>query len=276
MHRAGSTIDVAAPPMPGEKVVYALHGGGYTQLSAHPSNVVSNIGRGLLAHVDVHRVFSIEYRLSVGKPSKLAHPFPAALLDALAGYNYLVDVVGFSPSDIIVEGDSAGGNLGLALTRYLVEYQRNPDINLPARPSALILLSPWCDIGTSHDVPEPPSWLKSDVDRYKEVDHGKEAFLGPHGMGAANINRYISPASLHPSMTLHFKGFPRTFISAGGAEILLDQIKVLKERMVKDLGEGNVKYCEAKDAVHDYLVFPWHEPERTETLKDIASWVSGM
>jgi acetyl esterase/lipase len=283
-HKAGTTIKVAEPPMPGEKVIYSLHGGGYTQLSAHPSDIVANIVYGLLAHVDsIHRVFSLEYRLSVKKPLKPAHPFPAALLDALAGYNYLVNVVGFSPSDIIVEGDSAGGNLALALTRYLVEYQSVPHIDLPAPPNALILLSPWCDVGTSHDAPESSSFLKSDVLRNSEGDDNKEAFLGPHGLGAAEINRYISPASLHPSITLDFKGFPRTFITAGGAELLLDQIRVLKERMVNDLGEGNgmhegegkVRYYEAKDAVHDCLLFTWHEPEREETFREIAKWVSG-
>jgi hypothetical protein len=84
-------------------------------------------------------------------------------------------------------------------------------------------------------------------------------------------------------MTLDFKGFPRTFITAGGAELSLDQIRVLKERMANDLGEGNgvqegegkVRYYEAKDAVHDYLVFTWHEPEREETFREIAKWVSG-
>jgi len=40
-------------------------------------------------------------------------------------------------------------------------------------------------------------------------------------------------------------------------------------------GEGKVRYYEAKDAVHDYLVFTWHEPEREETFREIAKWVSG-
>lgn len=91
--------------MPGEKVVYALHGGGYTALSAHPSDPTAAIARGLLQHVDsVHRVFSCEYRLSSGDGLDAQNPFPAALLDALAGYVYLVKTVGLDPLDIIVEG----------------------------------------------------------------------------------------------------------------------------------------------------------------------------
>jgi hypothetical protein len=38
--------------------------------------------------------------LLINTPDLIANPFPAALLDVLAGYNYLVNDVGFSPSDI--------------------------------------------------------------------------------------------------------------------------------------------------------------------------------
>ncbi|KAJ3932925.1 MAG: Alpha/Beta hydrolase protein [Lentinula lateritia] len=112
--------------MPGEKVIYNLHGGGYITFSAHPSDMIAAIARGLLQHVDsVHCVFSSEYRLSSGEGVRAQNPFPAALIDALAGYVYLVNTVKFDPADIILVGDSAGGNLALALTRYLIEHQNS-------------------------------------------------------------------------------------------------------------------------------------------------------
>jgi acetyl esterase/lipase len=276
MHKHGSTTKIEAPPVPGEKVVYHMHGGGYVSESAHPTDPIAGIPRGLLKHAEsVHRTFSIEYRLSSTTPNPVANPFPAALLDALAGYNYLVNVIGFSSSDILFSGDSAGGNLAHALTRYLVEYKGIPDI--PAPPSALILLSPWTDVGVSHDYPGSSSYkfVGSDVINILSggISYSKDAFLGPLGMGAAAHNRYISPASLHPSMSIDFVGFPKTFIVAGGAEVLLDQIRTFKERMVKDLGEENVKYHEAEDGFHDYLVFSWHEPERTDTFRELAKWI---
>jgi acetyl esterase/lipase len=279
VHKKGSTIEVAAAPKPGEKVLYHLHGGAYIRLSAHPSDATAAIARGIVEHVDsIHRSFSLEYRLSSSKPFKVANPFPAALLDALAGYNYLVNVVGFTPADIILAGDSAGANLAHALTRYLVEYNvsDDPNFSLPAPPGGLILLSPWADLSVSHEGPAASSHQFIDSDYIHPTlggaDYAKDSFLGPLGMGAAVRNPYISPASLDPSMVIDFKGFPRTFIVAGGAEILYDQIVTLKDRMVKDL-EDKVTYHEAKDAVHDYLVFEWHEPERTDTLKAIAKWV---
>ncbi len=287
MHKKGVKIDVASPPKPGEKVVYALHGGAYARLSAHPSDPTAAIARGLLKTVDsVQRVFSLEYRLSSGEPHPVAHPFPTALLDALAGYIYLVNEIGFSPSDIIVEGDSAGGNLAHALTRYLIEYKKTS--GLPAAPGALLLLSPWADLGNSHvNLPNPSTTTRLASDYLSHPTspgyrYPVNAFVGPHGLEAAEINPYISPASLHPSMVIDFKDFPRTFIAAGGAEILLDSIRTLRDRFFKDLGEGNgskegegkVRYYEAPDGVHDYLVFPWYQPERKETLEAIAEWVA--
>lgn len=287
IHKDKTAIVVGSPPNPGEKVILALHGGSYTSGTAHPSYLTANIARSLVEHIpSVHRVLSLEYRLSTAKSLMETNPFPTALIDALAGYNYLVDTIGFAPANIIVEGDSSGGNLALALTRYLVEYHDTPDISdFPAPPGALLLLSPWCDVGTSHDVPRSTTILNADYDLEPNgVGGAKAAFVGPYGMGAAELNRYISPASLHSSMQVNFRGFPRTFISAGGAENLLPQIRMLKERMVRDLGEddegrgleGMVRFCEAEDAPHDFVIFQWMNPQREETLKEIARWVDAM
>ncbi|RDB28750.1 Esterase [Hypsizygus marmoreus] len=278
MHEQGSTIEVGAPPAPGEKVLYHLHGGAYVRLSAHPTDLTAAIPRGIVKHVDsIHRSFSIEYRLSSASPFKVANPFPAALLDALAGYNYLVNVVGFSPTDIVIVGDSAGANLAHALTRYLVEYKDTPELRMPAPPGSLILLSPWADMSTSHDIPGG-SMFESIPSDYlhpsrNEIDYARVAFTGPLGGGILVHNPYISPASLNAAMIVDFKGFPRTCIVAGGAEILYDQIITLRDRMAKDLGK-DLYYYEAKDAVHDFLVLEWHEPERTETLEAIANWLA--
>jgi acetyl esterase/lipase len=98
------------PPRPGGKVVYSLHGGDFIRLSSSPRDMAANIGRGSLEHGDnIYRIFVLEYRLSMYVPDKPAHPFPAAPLDALAGYAYLTKTVGFSPENIIIEGASAGG-----------------------------------------------------------------------------------------------------------------------------------------------------------------------
>ncbi|KAJ7783274.1 alpha/beta-hydrolase [Mycena metata] len=276
VHKVGSTIELGAPLMPNEKVAYLLHGGAYTRLSAHPADPTAGIARGLLERVDsVHRTFTIEYRLSSTKPYKEENPFPAALLDALTGYNYLVNTLHIPPSDIIVEGDSAGGNLALALIRYLVEH---PVPTLPP-PGLLLLLSPWVDLGTSHAYPGSSYYTCSNSDYIVMTTPSLSlypivAFSGPFGLGATEINRYISPASTFIS-DISFANFPPTFISAGGAEVLRDSIRTLYQKMAKDMGH-KARYLEAEDGVHDFVVFDggWHEPERTDTLTAIAQWVS--
>lgn len=228
----------------------------------------------------IQRAFSIEYRLASTTPFAESGPFPTAIIDALAGYTYLVDTVGFAPTDIILEGDFAGGNLALALTRYLVEHAGHP--GLPAPPGGLVLLSPWSDIGTSHDGPTKSLDLLT-MDYLGSLNSlrglwSRVAYVGPHGLGAALDNVYISPASLAPGAAMaRFTGFPKTFINVGGSERLYDMIMTLKKRMVRDMGEGKgdgqVTLYAAPDAVHDYVVLPWHEPERTQTLQAIAEWL---
>jgi acetyl esterase/lipase len=166
----------------------------------------------------LRRVFSVEYRLAIGPPGQPPAPFPAALLDALAGYDYLVNTVGFAPEDVIVDGDSAGGNLALALVRYLVEEkeflssvdssdgtkENKENKRKPLTPpGGLLLFSPWSDLGTSHERPasQTPSYFRRTdyIGNMPEKDakwaHGH--FAGPMGVEALEANRWTSPASKH-------------------------------------------------------------------------------
>lgn len=278
------TLPAGAPPQLGDKILYRLHGGGYYQLSAHPSDPTANIAHGILKYSPpITRTFSIEYRLSTTEPYKPENPFPAALLDAIAGYHYLVHTIGFDPRDIIIAGDSAGGNLALALVRYLRDYRDyHPGLRLPALPSGLLLISPWADLGRSHDGPNTSlsnfcSYDYTAARGQGRASYGKLAFLGPFGLGLAERSPYVSPASLNMWVGARFDGFPRTLICSGGAEALLDSIRSLWWKMERDMGggtgRGQVSYYEAKDALHDHIVFAWHEPENKQTLQVIANWI---
>lgn len=71
---------------------------------------------------------AVEYRL-------LPNPFPAALQDAATVYCDLVLRKGIEPERIVIIGDSAGGNVALALARWIREEQRI------GRAGGMILLS---------------------------------------------------------------------------------------------------------------------------------------
>jgi len=276
-----------APPAPSEKVLYTLHGGAYVRLSGSPNDIVANIPRGLLAlgsSAHLTRAFSLEYRLSRAAPDPPRNTFPAALLDALAGYLYLVNVVGIAPADIVLLGDSAGGNLAHALARYLVE-NAGAVAGLPPAPGALVLLSPWVDLSGSH-VPRVLAeglWRADYLGRPGQtgMSYAVGAFLGAPTLASGSgsmLSRYISPGSVHPDAErASFVGFPRTMVVSGRSEVLILAIRTFVERMRVDLGargEGWMEYEEVEDAVHDFLVFPYWEPERTETMEKIVRWLA--
>jgi len=245
--------------------------------TAHPNGISTPIITGLLNKIkSVDRLFSLEYRLSSSAPFPISNPFPAALIDAVTGYNYLITELGFAPNNIIIVADSAGGHLALCLLRYLVETSIFPV------PGAFIGLSPLCDISSSHLAVHDSSLL-SKTDVVGRLDEGLlawawESFAGPlhhdpnHG---PTKNPYLSPASIGSDIepTISFKGFPETFLVSGGAERIRDAVRTLKQRLVRDLGEDKVTAYEAPDCMHDFLAFTWCEPERTEVFGLLSSWV---
>ena len=262
--------------------------------TAHPEGATSLILKDFLRNSSspsLRRTFAVEYRLvSPGDPGKdSVFPFPTALLDALAGYLYLIKL-GFSEENIIVVGDSAGANLALALTRYLVSNKEQQS-NLPEIPGALVLLSPWSDLSEQfEDNPAPHSSqiINAERDSLVPINAGivrlsAEVFLGgrPEHVEMAYRNPYISPGSSillgltpdSPTRTISFKGFPRTFIDNGRFESFYDEIRRLGGAMVEDMGEEMVAYNEVDGATHDYLTIDWYDPDRTNTSKKILKWL---
>lgn len=88
------------------------------------------------------KVFSLSYRLS----SNPACQFPAALQDAVTAYQHLVDLR-TDAKKIISAGDSAGGNLAIALLRCI---ENNEGILPP--PLAAVIGSPWLDFASAFDL----------------------------------------------------------------------------------------------------------------------------
>ena len=109
-----------------DKVILYLHGGAFIlRMPESHSAMVSQICHQLGASA-----FLPWYRLAP------EHPFPAAPEDCLAAYRYLLE--SYAAEDIVVMGDSAGGNLTLSLLNYLKLE------DLP-QPAAAVALSPPLD-----------------------------------------------------------------------------------------------------------------------------------
>ncbi|KAF8492505.1 alpha/beta-hydrolase [Gautieria morchelliformis] len=273
--RESSPVDRSPQAKDGEKIIYHIHGGAFFLGSAHPSDQTARIPRDILKHsTTISRSFAVDYRLCAPPSFPAENAFPSALLDCIAGYQYLISL-GFLPENIVVVGDSAGGNIALALTRYLIE-NAVPNLGPPGR---LLLLSLWGDLSGSRVSPTSSHVVNfaSDIfPRTPPTAYGATAYFGSaFEWEEIKLNEYISPASPHLTQTEGmFKAFPRTYILAGSLERLLDDSTVIAERMKMDnISDGWVTLDVVKDAVHDFIIFSWAEPERREALVRISRWL---
>lgn len=221
------------------------------------------------------RAFALDYRLSSSAPYPAANPFPASIIDAISGYHYLVETLGFAPSNIVVGGDSAGGHLASNLGRYLIASKLP---TLPP-PGALLLLSPTMDWANTH-LGTPGSTL----DAHKSSDfvrpvmlsgYTTRSLLGALDAGEAATNAWLSPASLKLSSADGlFVGYPPTFILAGSAEQTVDAMRTFRDRLVHDSGVEKVRYVEYTDMFHDFLILgTMAEPERSQAYAEIDKWL---
>ncbi|KAJ3318689.1 hypothetical protein HDV06_004102 [Boothiomyces sp. JEL0866] len=129
-------------------VVYLLHGGAYMMGSPQMERKIAYY----IAKAGSTRTFAIAYRLSP------QYEFPCAVIDALSGYLYLLDL-GYEPGNIIFSGSSAGGGLAMATLLAVRE------MGLPL-PGGAALISPWVDLEHSF-----PSFTKNELTDYLPSDH---------------------------------------------------------------------------------------------------------
>ena len=91
------------------RVVLQLHGGGYI---GHLSNWYRDFAIKQAVMTDAREIFMVDYRVAP------EHIYPAALDDTEQAYEEILKR-GIKSENIIVFGDSAGGNLALALSLRL-------------------------------------------------------------------------------------------------------------------------------------------------------------
>ena len=191
------------PPSPRPGVVLFLHGGSYIFGSVETSHAEMAAG---IAERSGRKLVGIDYRLAP------EHPYPAALEDALAAFGALLDR-GVSASEIVVAGDSAGGNLALALQLAL------RDRGFQAK--AAVLFSPWLDLAARR-----PSCRNAD-----RLDYGQTWFLLKHAKDFAGELPLEDP---HLSLIdVELRGVAPLFVLVGGAERLVDEGSELVQRAIR-------------------------------------------
>ena len=190
-----------APGSEPSKALLYFHGGGYCSgsITSH-RRLVTEAGRA--ARI---RTLAIDYRRAP------EHPYPAAHEDAITAWRFLRKQ-GIAANNIAVGGDSAGGNLTLAL----IERLRAAGEELPA---CAWLLSPWTDLTLSgatlqtRDAVDPlihTAYLTELADAYAPPPIDRRDPL-------------ISP------LFADLAGFPPMLVQVGSAETLLADATRLAE-----------------------------------------------
>ena len=211
-------------------VLLYCHGGGYSTGS-------SIYGRTLttrLASSTSMDVLSFDYRLAP------EHPYPAAIEDALKAWDHLM-MFGYGARDVILVGDSAGGNLALALSHRLKKAGR-------LLPRGIVLLSPWTDM-TSSDRSHRTKEGIDPVLHAAYLQEMTENYLGKNYDEALLHDPMVSP------LFGDFEGFPPTYIQVGDQEVLQSDSVLLYKRM--NQAGVNVTLDVFKDMWHVFQMSPF-------------------
>jgi acetyl esterase/lipase len=218
-------------------VILYLHGGALYLMDPATHRDATT----MLAKLTGGRCMSVRYRLAP------QNPFPSALLDALVSYLSLLYPPPGAPhtaipaSKIVFAGDSAGGNLSLALLQLILQLNRTEatskinfqgdEVSVPL-PAGLALNSPWCDVTAS--MPSFQRFAKYD---YLPTEWDQERVpkcdiwptdpprVDLYAEGSALCHPLISPLAAKD-----WTGSPPVFF-VSGEEILADEVAALASRM---------------------------------------------
>ncbi|MDR1768903.1 MAG: alpha/beta hydrolase [Propionibacteriaceae bacterium] len=216
------------------KIVLYIHGGAFICGNGNYARFVGfNVSNKLGLPV-----LTVEYRLAP------EHKLPAGLDDVHGFYKYLIEQRGYQPDDIVVMGDSAGGEMALALAIRLIRLGR-------PTPHKVIALHPAVDVYS--DTVNIRHGLVSHRDNI-DTD---QIFLG--GLAPALHDMLLPGTALDddpevsPICFDQPEKFPPTLIVADDTEILLCDGLLFGEKLAK--AGVDVKVHIFHYMWHDFQVF---------------------
>jgi epsilon-lactone hydrolase len=228
------------------QVLLYFHGGGFAVGSASSH-------RKLAAHVAKQlgvTAFVLDYRRAP------EHPHPAQVEDGVAAFTALVER-GVAPADITTIGDSAGGNLAIAVPLALREQGG-------ALPGRVIAFSPWLDMENLGET------LKTNAATDALVT---EVLLEGMIAGVLAEGRVDPRTPLANPLHADFTGFPRLYLNAGSVETLVDNATRVAAKA--EAAGVDVTLTVAEGMQHVYPFMAGNAPEADEEIAAIAAWYRG-
>ncbi|KAF9346418.1 hypothetical protein BGX26_002097 [Mortierella sp. AD094] len=257
-----------------------LRGGGYYTGSKEEHRVmigplVKRLGKNI-------RIFIVNYRLAP------QYPFPAALVDALSSYMWLLDQSvsetfsldnsnsgngfndNFQPNQIIFMGDSAGGGLALSLSLLLRDHGSLP------QPLSIVTWSPWLDLTQS--LPSFKENALTDCIPYENFTHKyseivdkmfeEQELCGDQDKAVDSKPKIRQRAQVYcpdsclrmkfvsPMFETDYRGIPSVFITCGSAERFADECILMAARLEEQQQPCRIDIHE--DMPHVFPLFRFH------------------
>jgi acetyl esterase/lipase len=217
-------------------VVLHFHGGAYVIGDGRDVDI-GFAAKTILKHAKVTHVFTPQYRLASNEKGA----FPAALQDAITAYHHLLTKLRVPPSKITISGDSAGGNLTLALLRYIHDYGAKTGLPWPG---CVWLWSPWVDVTSGLDgskIARSPQYHSDYL----------SAGFGGWGAEAFSYNKNPKDPYLSPIGNAFHSKSPM-FIQTGRAEVLYDDNYEIAQQFMDK--KTKVELVVKRNAPHDIIL----------------------
>jgi acetyl esterase/lipase len=237
--QAERIIPYAAPY---DRYVLYLHGGGF--IAGSP--VVYRHLAWRIALAVGAQILSPDYRLAP------EHPFPAALDDAVAAYEWLL-AERVEPYQIGLVGDSAGGGLAFSLLLKLRDAGR-------PLPGAVVALSPWTDLALTGASLRGNAKADPMLD-VTELPRVARCYLD----GADPRHPWASP------IYGELGGLPPALIQVGSDEILYDDAARLAARLAQAGGVARLEIWPRMP--HVWHLFAPMLPEARRAIGNIGSFL---
>lgn len=224
-------------------VLLYTHGGGFAVGSAASHRKLA----GHVAKALGVTAFVLDYRRAP------EHPHPAQVEDGVAAFLGLTER-GVAPADITTIGDSAGGNLAVAIPLALREQGR-------PLPGHVIAFSPWLDMENRGET----LVTNAGTDALVTVPLLEGMIAGVLADGAVDPRTPLANP-LYADLT----GLPPLWVNAGGGECLLDDARRLAARA--EAAGVDVTLSVADGLQHVFPFSAGHAPEADDEIAAVAAW----
>lgn len=224
------------------KVLLYTHGGGFAVGSASSHRKLA----GHVAKALGSASLVLDYRRAP------EHTHPAQIEDGVAAFDALV-ASGITARDITTIGDSAGGNLAIAIALALADQGKSG-------PGSVIAFSPWLDMENKGQT--------------LVTNNDTDALITPElleGMISGVLGGTVDPTTpLANPLHADFAGFPRLYLTAGSVESLLDNATRVAERAEAAGVDVTLSIGEGQQHVYPFLA--GRSPLVAEEFAQLSAW----